>query len=392
MGLLKNIKEKIQMMRQRIKTPKLGSGENYQQNQCQYQDARNINYLQQPYTITRSNNDEQLMLTSIQFNNQIKHSNGEITNLMIAKVCHYQDGETIYFNQQESVAFEVPAGAQIDDFILQKIGIYYMYERNMPDKNKECMYLGKLSQDPYDLGTHNKSEAVNRYINEKVEPQIAREKQEQIERQMASYRERQEREQSNAEKYRKKVMEEQKEYIYQQQQIKIARMENPYLKQIGREYLANDGKKYCDYDGVNVVNGDILKLRKMNKVGKDENGTYIYTGYIESTENEYDVEMLSKDGTPAGIPVCFATDRKIEEIMQSNNPRDLKILLSMLSEAEEFINDNGYLNYIGSINKYNTTDKNIENTSRTIQSTVERLQQKFYQERVKEQNENQIEY
>lgn len=387
MGLFSKIAEMIK----RSRTPKLDAGNNYQKNQYQEQDIRNINYLQQPYTIKLSNNGEELMLTSIQFDNTVNHSNGEVTNLMIAKAIRYQDGDTIYFNQQESIAFEVPAGAQIDDVILQKISCYYMYERNMPDHNKECMYLGRLSQDPYDLGTHNKSEAVNRYINEKVEPRIAREKQEQIERQMASYRERQERDQTNAEKYRKNMLEEQKEYMRQQNKIKIERMGNPYLRQIDRDYIAKDGKRYCNYNGVNVLNGDILRLRRMNKVGKDENGTYVYTGYVETTQNEDDVEMLSKDGIPSGIPVCFATDKKIEEIMQSNNPNDLKILLLLLSQkTEDFKNNNGYLNYIGYINQYNnSTYKNLGNTTRTIQSTVEKLQQEFYQKKVQEQQRDQ---
>lgn len=402
MGLLKNIKEMIQ----RAKTPRLNAGNNYQQEQYQYennnyqrnqhQDVRGVNYLQQPYTITLPNSKEGLMVTSIQFDNAVRHSNGEVTNLMIAKVIPYQDGNTIYYNQQESIAFEVTAGAQIDNVILQKIGQYYMYERNMPDNNKDCMYLGRISQDPYDLGTHNKSENIKRYVNETIAPQIAKEKQEQNERQMQSYRERQERDNRKQREFVNKMQEGHKEYVRQQNQIKAERIGNPYLEQVGREYTAKDGRRYCDYDGINVTNGDFLRLRKMNKVGKDENGTYIYTGYVESTQNEHDVEMLSKDGIPLGIPVCFATDKKIEEIMQSNNQNDLVSLLSMLSNQENFMNNNGYLNYIGKIDKNNTIDKNIGNTTRTIQSNVQQLQQKFYQEKVqeqqKEQNGNQMEY
>lgn len=389
MGLFSKIGEMIR----KIRTPRLEAGNNYQENQ--YQDTRNMNYLQQPYTITLSNNGEELMITSIQFNNKVKHHNGEVTNLMIAKACCYQDGRIIYYNQQESIAFELPEGAPIDNVILQKIGQYYMYERNMPDNNKDCMYIGKLSQDPYDLGTNNKSEAVKRYINETVAPQIAGEKQEQIERQLESYRERQERENIKQREFVNRIKEEQKEYERQQNQIKIERMENPYLKQISKEYITKDGKRYCDYNGINVNNGDFLRLRKMNKVGKDENGTYIYTGYVNTTQNEHDAERLTKDGIPSGIPVCFATDKKIEEIMQSNNPNDLRTLLSLLSEkSEDFINNNGYLNYIGKIDKDNRIDKNLGNTTRTIQSAVGQLQQEFYQEKTQKQQkeQNEMEY
>ena len=386
MGLLKNMKEKMQMMIQKRKTPKLNPGENYQQNQ----DVKSINYLQQPYEIRNPGNEEKLLFTSIQLDNQIKHSNGEITNLMVAKVICYQDGETIFYDQQKNIAFEVPAGTQIDNVILQKISRYYIYERNMPDNNKECMYLGKMSQDPYDLGINNKSKFVEKYINETIAPKLAKEKQEQIEKQMASYREKQERENTKQREFVNKIQEEHKKYVQQQNKIKAERIENPYLEQVSKEYIAKDGKRYSDYDGINVINGDILRLRKMNKVGKDENGTYIYTGYVDTTPNKHDVEFLSKDGIPSGIPVCFATDRKIEEIVQSNNPDDLKTLLSLLSEkSEDFNNNNGYLNYIGKIDRDNNTDRNITNTTRTIQSSVQQLQQKFYEQKVQEQEREQ---
>lgn len=391
MGLFSKIAEMIRKSR----TPKLDAGKNYQQNKNQYQDIRDINYIQPQYTMKLPNNEE-LMITSIQFNNKVIHINGEVTNLMIAKACCYKEGDTIYFNQQENIAFEISAKAKIDDVILQKIGQYYMYERYMPDNNKDCMYLGKLSQYPYDLGINNKSETVRRYINETVAPQITMEKQKQIERQMESYRKRHEKESIRQKEFVSKIREEQKKYEEQQNQIKSERIKNPYLKQISKKYISKDGKQYFNYDGVNILNGDILRLRKMNKVGKDERGTYIYTGYIETTQNQDDVEILSNDGAPSGIPVCFATDKKIEEIMQSNNQNDLKTLLLLLSENLKDSNNNGYLNYIGKIDQYNRIEKNLRNTTKTIQSTVEQLQQNFYQQKIQEQhmeqNKNRGEY
>lgn len=382
MGLFNKIKEMIK----KNKTPKLNAGENYQQNQ----ETKKTNCVVLPYAITLPNGEE-LLITSIELKNKAKHRNGEKTNIMIAKAHCYEDGETIYFEQQESLAFEILEGTQIDDIILKKIGQYFMYEKNMPDNNKDCIYLGRISQDPYEFGTNNKNETVKKYIDETVAPQIAREKQEQIEKQLESYREREERENLRQKEFKNRMQKEHEEYLNQQNKIRTERIENPYLKEITPGYTEVDGKKYCDYNGVNVLNGDILKLRKMNKVGKDENGTYLYTAYAETTEHEYDAEMYLEDGTPAGIPICFATDKKIEEIIQSNDQNDLRTILSMLSESERFRNNNENLNYIGYINKYNVTDKNIQNTTRTIQSTVSKLQQEFYQKKIQAQEREQEE-
>lgn len=370
MGVFSKIKEIIK----RIKTPKLSEGNNHRQNQ-------NNNQLQFPYYITLPNG-ENFEVVSIQTKGDINHSNGEKTNLFIAKAFSYQNGDTIYFDSPKNIAFELQQGTSIDEVIMKKIGQYYAYEKNMPDNNKECMYLGKLSQDPYDLSTNNKSKTIENYINIEIVPQIVKEKQEQRERQMASYREREQRYQNE---FVKKLKEETNNYVQNQNKIRSERIQKPYLIQNNSKYSGTNGEIYYDYDGVNISNGDILRLRKMNKVGKDENGTYVYTGYVSSTPNEHDVEFISRYENPKGTPICFATDKKIEEIIQSNNQNDLIALLRILSKSETDRGNNQYLNYIGKINADNTIDTEIKNTTVTIQNTFNKLHSDFYNEKMKEE-------
>lgn len=378
MGIFKKIQEMIQ----RAKTPKLNAGNEYERQES------NQNTGNQTYTITLPNN-QVLQVTSIQSENRIKHSDGEITNIMLAKVYCTELGAGIkYSSNAETLAFELTEGTEINDVILQKIGQYYNYERNMPDNNKECMYLGRISPDPYELGTNNKSQYVNNYINEIVVPRIAQENEEQRNRQLESFRQREEGNKDGNREFVNRMQEEHKQYLEQQNNMKMQRLNNPYLEQRGGLYKDSNGNVYHDYDGVNVLNGDYLRLRKMSKVGKDENGTYLYTGYVQSTPNEYEDEVLSKDQIPYGVPVCFATDRKIEEIIQSINPNDVKSLLNLLSQAEQTGNMN-LLNYIGKIDRSNNIDKNIGNTSQTIIKSVKQLEDKFYNEKLQEE---QMEY
>ena len=71
--------------------------------------------------------------------------------------------------------------------------------------------------------------------------------------------------------------------------------------------------------------------------------------------------------------------------MQSEDPRDKVTLLSLLSEKSlDYENNNGYLNYIGKIDRYNRIDRNLAETSEIIQSTVTRVQKNFYQQRIQE--------
>lgn len=379
MGLFGKIKEMIT----RSKTKKLNEGENYQQNQ--YQNTNSDNNIQLPYTVGLPRNMN-FMITSMQVYNTVTYGNGEITNLMTANVVYYKDGDCINFDPKEKIVFEMPQGTQINLNLLQRIALGYVDESRMPNTNKDCMYLGKFTQDPYDFGFGTKNENVQRYVNEKIAPQVAKEKKEIIDRINEENRRSKEEDIKESNGFSTKMYEEHTQYMQKQMNMKRKRINNAYLKQVGEEYLTEDGKGYCDYNGININNGDFLRVRKLNKVGKDENGTYIYTGYIQTVPNEDEEEILNKNSTPYGMPVCFATHKKIEEIIESNNPNDLKKLLYLLSLPEQRINDNGYLNYIGKIDEYNTTiDGNLGHTTDTIQSIVAKLQKEFYNKKIQEQ-------
>ena len=369
MGLFKNIKEKIQTIIQRAKTPRLQAGNDYKQN----------NY-NQPIQVTLPNGAGTLMITNIQFERQYEYANGINTNLMIANFYHIENQNAIINGNLEHVAFEIREGQSIDEVILDKIGKYYVYEKNMPD-NKSCIYLGHLSQDPYELGTNNKNMYVQEYVNQELSYRFDVEKEQARQNVLESQRESMERHNREAQNYRDRLKQEHELYQIQQQNIKQQRIQNPYLEP--------KDNSLRNFDGINMYNGEILRLRQMNKIGKDDNGTYLYTGYVQSTPNEHDVEYLNQNGKPMGRPVCFATDKKIEEIMQSNNPNDLINFLSMLSNEQ---NDNGYLNYVGKIDMYGRNDPNIANTSSQIQTAVNKLKNQFYNEKISEvQQKNQTE-
>ena len=338
---------------------------------------------QSPYTYRLSENDN-LLISSIRYNNSVKHRNGAVTNVLLADINQYRNGEMIFFDDVETVAFEIPENEPITEVILQKIAQYYMYERNMPDAKRDCFYLGELSQDPYDLGTNNKSEAVSNYVNNTVAPALRQEKIEKIERskQLAFEKNAEERKRENI--FRKDLKEKAEKYIKEQELIKNYRVNNPYLRQVSDQYMGKDGQLYCNYDGINMYNGEILRLRGIDKVGKDENGVYLYKGNIASTMNEYDVEMLRENGRGLGKDVCFTMDRKIEDIIQSNNPAEIRTLLTMLSESQLGEN-NESLEYLGHLDYYNRIDKNKENLSPALKNTIGRLQTEYSQERINEQ-------
>ena len=373
MGLFSKIKELFTGS----KTKRLNEGNYYE---SKYGAPQNKE-LKLPFVIGLPDK-KSIMITSLEYNNIATHSNGEKTDVIVAKMLEVQEDSVIAPNSETHIAFEVTQGVPIDQAMLSKIGTYYLRELKNKDRNPDCMYLGRISENPYgEINWNNKSDVIEKYINEKVAPRLNEEKRKKQEKQIIEQRAAEVRDISEHEEYVRKLQKEQRENQTQQNNVRMDRINNPYLKQVGPNYVV-DGKIYSDYNGIDMIGGDILKLRKLNKVGKDENNTYLYTGYVSATPNEYDAEVLSKTARPMGRAVCFASDRKIEEIMQSNDIGDLKTLLTALSLPSNEKNE--ALEYIGRINRSNMIDTDLNNATEPIKSTVAKLKEEFREEQERE--------
>lgn len=332
MGLL----DKIKSLFNRNKPKQLGAGQ---------ENANNRRYMNFPQSFATSPNGDYTMVLSVEYKNQVTHRDGRVDNIMLAKIANSKEGQAILIGNEDYVAFEMPVDIPIDDNVLMgKLAGYYSYERNTMKNDKECVYIGEIDNNPNN-NFINKSEKVEQYVDTEIAQQIREEKarrqaQIQHERELAK-----EREALGRAEFEKRIAfdiaeQKRKDAIEREQRI-----QNAYLRPQGKSYRDNYGKIYNDYNGININTGDILRLRKFNKVGKDQQGKYLYTGYINNTPNEHDVEILSHDGTPMGDPVCFTTYKKLEDIVMENKQDEIKQLLGLLSQGNE------KLNYIGTFEK-----------------------------------------
>lgn len=337
------------------------------------------NNMEKKYTQQISNSGEYAMITDIDFERQIKHRDGRITNLMIAKIINGNPEDAIVLARNENIAFEIPEGSEITETVLKKIVDYYLYERNISDNSKECMYIGELNQDANDYEMQ-KSDAVNEYITNEVNERMKSQKQE-------KQRQNQERLQEEKQNSRQEFLARTAIRNNRYQQERNQRIQNSYLNTIDT-YKCADGKQYQDLNGININNGDILKLRKLEKIAKDTNGTYIYTAYLQSTSNENSAEMLSKDENPLGNPICFLSDKKMEDIINEGNSNEIMTALGMLSNEDNFKSGRN-LNYIGWMNRYGEVIKEESKTSQVIQDKIVELKQQFNQRNIEEQQKQQ---
>lgn len=159
---------------------------------------------------------------------------------------------------------------------------------------------------------------------------------------------------------------------------KAVRKENPYFTRHASG----------DYEGINVNSGEILRMQGVQKIGKDETGRYLYSGYLGNTSSESNAWMLDQDGIPSGVPVCFSIDKRVEDIVAENNPAEIRQLLQLLSQEDNFRNNNGYMNYIGALDRNGNVTRGVDN-SPALQNRINQLKQQAYAQYVQKRSQEQ---
>ncbi len=283
--------------------------------------------------------ENEILLYGVSDKGQVTHRNGEKTRLKMARIIKNRIGDAVFGDEASYIAFELPEDVELSEDIIHMVMTQFDQESMM--KNERSYYLGRLVQDQRMYGFGNKSVAIETSVR-KIVAETDRERAEQIKR---NNEENARLEASRAEEFRKKARADAEAYNEEMMRERAARKAEPYLRNTGP--LNAKG----NYDGINLKTGDILRLRAVQKVGKDGSGTYLYSTYVNSTFNEYDAEMFY-DGEPAGVPVCFTLDKRLEDIVKEGNIEEIRAVLTLLSSVENFQN-RGELAYIGGINRNN---------------------------------------
>lgn len=318
-----------------------------------------------PYSLSLSNGNK-IMILSVQDNNDVKHRDGRISKIKVALLSNeYTDnGQAMSFEPGKYIVFDVDENQKIDESFLYNLMVQYYVQ----GKNENiCQYMGEYNKDSKIF--EQKSSAVKNYVDTVLANNI----QEQIEQKRGDL-DRKIEEIYDAENWKDQY--DAKEYINGNKADCANRIANPYI--YGTENFEIDNKKYYNYNGVNINTGKILKIRKLDEVDTDGEGTYLYAGYIQSTQNESDAEILNKNQEPLGKYICFETKKRVEDIVNDQNTPEISSLLELLSFGTEtdYVN-NGKLNYIGSIDEYGNIERAGMPKSENIRKTVKDMQDAY---------------
>ena len=315
---------------------------------------------------------EKISLYNIEQINKVIHSTGTIGDVFVARVMKYNENNVAMPNLGDFIGFELNQETtkyllkhpELQKDLMGWLAYYYTQEKG--DGNPYCMdkfFLGQMVRgDDGQYISSGKSEFVEQCFDKYVEQKI------QVNRELRRVKEQNDRAQKEKEEFYEKLRVEQKtadNEVFRRQEAQ-RRAQNPYLKRTNK-YVMQDGTEYKafeEYDGVDILEGrnkgNIIRLRKLEKVGKDGSGTYLYSGYISNTPNEYDVELTN--GKMQAI--CFEIYARLEDIVKAIEENDKKpqiekdksiefeknALLEFFSNPQNFKNPDK-LNYIGHLKR-----------------------------------------
>ena len=302
--------------------------------------------------------------------NEIRHRNNEVTQLIMARIIKQREGDTIYFDYTDYVAFELPKEQEISDEIMSAVMRQYEIEsRGKMQGGQQQYYLGRLIDDRTGWYTFdNKSAAVQNIVDKIVEKEIT-ERNAELD---AKIQQRRQEEMKRQQEFMASI--DAKGYLENVQREKNERKQYPTIREIYYPNKQND-YRYANYDGVNINTGDILRMRQVNKVGKDGSGTYLYSAYIKNAANESDVEFFNGQN-PDGYAVCFELQKRLEDIVRTGNIQEITQVLTLLSDERNF-QDMRQLTYIGEIDKNGQVSRKEKSSSSAIQSRIEVMKQEF---------------
>lgn len=293
-------------------------------------------------------------ITNIQNDSTIKHSDGTVTSFITAKAVTVKENDMTDVGIEKPICFEIRKGEEDNvETVLRNATVDLL-------KEDGYTYLGR-SFDGETIEKTRPTPRVNNYISElNDELKENTNNQESLDETVIT----------NSIDILKKAMGEKN----------AERLSHPYLKN-----LSDNSKGTLEaYDGVNMKNGDILRIRDVNKVGKDADGRYLYTAYLKSYSEDNEDEIINNK---ARVPVVFTTLERLSDIAKKVDDKNLILgTLNMLSDGyNNNINEKGKcdisrLHDIGGIDLNGLKMPNTEdNISSIIISKINELKHDYMQ-------------
>lgn len=330
------------------------------------------------YEFKKHNNKKNVALFDIEQFGTVNHGDNK-TKFIKARLIQYDKETTIMPDTADYICFEIPEDMQLSD--LERFNILEALEKKQRMENLEhdrYNHIGRVVRiDDKTFGVKSATDEVELFIRNRMNPTILKNK-EAFTQRIASATE------NTKKDFKTALAEEYKEYSAQMESKQEERKKQIKLEEQFRYKIGE--KIYSDYIGVDTQKGKILRINKLDKIGKDQEETYLYSAFIEKVEDNSE-EKTMLEGLPQGYPVIFTLKEKMENITNSNDLEQIKTVLDLMSKVPREHLQKEEMTFIGGVDKEGAIYRDIENCSKDIESKVKEKKQEFKQSIKKEELE-----
>lgn len=300
---------------------------------------------------------------------QLKHRDNSQTELVLARISKARQGDTVMWDDTDYIAFEMPVGRKVTEAMLDEAINQYDINKRIASQGERAFYIGRMQEAIGKVIFGNKSNTVQNMVSQKVASLI----QERSQQMRDSYERGEMLRQEEQRKARERDEAMRREHEAFRNRERAKRLASPELKALGS--YGSSGKQYNDYDGTDVVTGDFLRLRQVDKVCKDADGTYLYSAYVDRTSNEHNAEFFGQT-EPSGSFVCFTLPGRLEDIVKSGDRAKVTQVLQLLSDPRNFENE-GHLSYIGGITRAGQISRSSMAPSIPLDNRIKQMQSSY---------------
>lgn len=182
--------------------------------------------------------------------------------------------------------------------------------------------------------------------------------------------------------FKERIAEPALRYIEEQKRIKNNRKINPMLEEQFKYRI--DGKVYSDCEGTDLAEGKILKINRLNKIGRVDEDEILYSAYIEKLEPGQKREEISLQKNPNGYPILFILYKEIEKLIENDDEKNTERILRLISEIPNEMLNEKRLEFVGELDKEGNIHRDLMRCSQKVQKQIKEQKEKFEKENEEE--------
>ena len=289
------------------------------------------------------------------------HRDKRVTAAIIAQILNTGIDDRFIEDNSSYISFEIEPDKPVTREMCQRLIESYLLAKGQ--NGKYHTYLGELTETPTGEISHKPGSAtVVKYMDDIAQALLQQREMRKRKSNEKFYQERR----ADDENRKQRALKEHENAEDLEQKVLQERLKHPYFTKIRKD---SDRE---EYNGVDLETGEIMRLREVHKLLKDD-GTYLYTAYRIDVKDDDAAEMTPEE---YGYPIAFETDFRLEDIPELPDKDVMMQMLTFLGIDKKNLSK-AALTYIGKLDREGTIERNRKSRSKFMNEKIEALKAEF---------------